>query len=48
MPEPLESHAMRLTFFRLSNRSIRTRIAILVLPLMLGVSVTTGMILLDR
>src|SRR3954469_16098704 len=34
--------------FRLSNHSIRTRIAVLILPLMLGVCITAGMILSDR
>ena len=39
---------MRPIRFRLSNLSIRTRIVVLTLPLMLGVSFTTGMILADR
>lgn len=39
---------MRMTRFQLSNLSIRTRIAVLTIPLTLAVSVAAGMILVER
>jgi methyl-accepting chemotaxis protein len=39
---------MQVNRFRLSNLSIRTRVAILILPLMLGVGISTGMNVAER